>query len=168
MDWWIDFHHVSSPSPRPSLHLQKPGMPPDHTLWQWIFYFHWASGGCLSQDNHTVPLWEAQNVFGRRNQDALFRLRRQRRGDCKCGFLVTTWPHLLRYATHLLGLGSARLPLRCCDTSSWQLMAVTAVPCCSWSWREQAWIQWCQTGLIISSSFLWFHFSLEIGINIWG
>lgn len=59
------------------------------------------------------------------------------------------------------------LPL-CCYTSSWQFMVVAAVPCCSWSWRKQDWIQWCQTGPIISSSFLWFHFSLETAINIWG
>jgi hypothetical protein len=39
--------------------------------------------------------------------------------------------------------------------------------CCSRSLRKQDWILGLQTDPVISSSFFWFHFSLENDINIW-
>jgi hypothetical protein len=88
------------PHPQPSsLHLQKPGVSFDRTLREWIFYFHWTSGGCLSQDNHTIPLWEAQNVFRWWSPHAVFRFWRQRRRDCKCTFLLTVLFYIFHYST---------------------------------------------------------------------
>lgn len=137
MDWF------SVSPPTPSLYLQKPGMPLDHTLWQWIFYFYWASGGCLSQDNHTVPLWEAQNVFGWWNQDALFRLWRQRRRDCKC---FSSCDHVISSA--LLCNASVNdsqltdcLSIVTHPTDS----TVAADSCYSCSSKRQDWIQGFQT-----------------------